>query len=68
MRSARAVLYRRLALVAKEKADADLLRKLADERDQGLLCAAELPSAWPSFKSEQPTKAKAQFAWKFSDD
>ena len=55
--STRAVRYRRLALAAKVKADADLLLKLADECDRGLLCVAEWRSARPSFKNEQSSKA-----------
>jgi hypothetical protein len=38
MSNARAVRYRRLALAADKKANADLLLKLADECDRGLLC------------------------------
>ena len=41
MSSARAVRYRRLALAEEDKAKADLLLKLADECDRGLLCTAE---------------------------
>jgi hypothetical protein len=65
MSSARAVRYRRLALAAKVKADADLLLKLADECDRGLVCAAEWRSERPSFKNEQPRAedAKARFEW-----
>jgi hypothetical protein len=66
MSNARAVRYRRLAPAAKVKADADLLLKLADECDRGLLCVAEWRSARPSFKNEQPPKAgdaKARLGW-----
>ena len=45
MSSARAIRYRRLALAQEDKATADLLLKLADECDQGLLCTAEWRSA-----------------------
>ena len=41
MNSVRAIRYRRLALAEEDKAKADLLLKLAHERDQGLLCTAE---------------------------
>jgi hypothetical protein len=67
MSSVRAVRYRKLALATKERADADLLLKLADECDRGLLCTTEWLSAQPSFE-EPPSKAKARIQWKFSDD
>ena len=57
MSDARAIRYRRLALAEKDKATADLLLKLADECDQGLLCTAEWCSARLSRKNEQPPKA-----------
>ena len=57
MSNARAVRYRRLALAEEDKAKADLLHKLADESDRGLLCTAEWLSARPSLKNEQPPKA-----------
>jgi hypothetical protein len=66
MSNARAVRYRKLALAQEDKATADLLLKLADECDRGLLCTAEWRSARPSRKNEQPPKAgdaKAQFEW-----
>jgi hypothetical protein len=68
---ARAVRYRRLAFAAKVKADADLLFKLADECDRGLLCVAEWRSALPSFKNEQPSKAAddiVRFDWNWLND
>jgi putative ABC transport system permease protein len=40
MSNARAVRYRRLALATDDKANTDLLLKLADECDRGLLCVA----------------------------
>ena len=40
MSSARAIRYRRLALAEQDKATADLLLKLADECDRGVLCTA----------------------------
>jgi hypothetical protein len=57
MSNARAVRYRRLARAERDKAKADLLHKLADECDRGLLCTAEWISAQPSLKNEQPPKA-----------
>ena len=66
MSNARAVRYRRLALAEQDKAKADLLYKLADESDRGLLCTAEWLSARPSVRNEQPPKsgdAKAQPEW-----
>jgi hypothetical protein len=47
MSNARTVRYRRLALASGEKADAELLLKLADECDRGILCVAEWRSALP---------------------
>jgi len=66
MSSARAVRHRKLALAAKQRADADLLRKLADECDRGILCSAVWLSARPSFENDQPSKAgyaDARFEW-----
>ena len=57
MSNPRAVRYRRLALASGDQADADLLLKLADECDRGMLCTAEWLSARPSLKNEQPPKA-----------
>ena len=68
MSNARGIRYRRLALVAKDKANTDLLLKLADECDRGLLCTAEWLSARPSFENEAPSKANERIKWKFSDD
>jgi hypothetical protein len=47
MSNARAIRYRRLALASSDKANADLLLRLADECDQGILCTAEWRSALP---------------------
>ena len=66
MSSARAIRYRRLALAEEDKARADLLLKLADECDRGILCTAEWRSARPSRKNEHPPKAgdaKDRFEW-----
>ena len=66
MSNARAIRYRRLALAQEDKATADLLLKLADECDRGLLCTAEWRSARLSRKNEQRPKvgdAKARFEW-----
>jgi hypothetical protein len=57
MGNARAVRYRRLALAEEDRAKADLLLKLADESDRGILCTAEWLSARPYRKIEQPPKA-----------
>ena len=57
MSNARADRYRRLARAEEDKAKADLLHKLADECDRGLLCTAEWLSAWPSLENEQPPNA-----------
>jgi hypothetical protein len=64
MTNTRAIRYRRLSLPQDDKAAADLLLKLADECDQGLLCTAEWRSARISPKSEQPPKAAAA-KWRF---
>ena len=58
MSNARAVRYSRMALATDDKAVADLLLKLADECDRGLLCTAEWISARPYRKNEQPPKAE----------
>jgi hypothetical protein len=66
MSNGRAIRYRRLALAQKDNATADLLLKLADECDQGILCTAEWRSIRLSRKNEQPPKAgdaKARFEW-----
>lgn len=57
MSNARAVRYRRLALATDDKSNADLLLKLADECDRGLLCNAEWLSHRLSWKNEPPPKA-----------
>ena len=57
MSSARAIRYRRLALAQEDKATADLLLKLADECDRGILCTAEWRSARLPRKNEQLAKA-----------
>jgi hypothetical protein len=58
MGNARAVRYRRLALATDDKAIADLLLKLAEECDRGLLCTAEWASARLSRKNAEPPKAE----------
>jgi hypothetical protein len=57
MSNAGAVRYRRLALASGDRTNVDLLLKLADESDRGMLCTAEWLSARPSLKNEQPPKA-----------
>jgi hypothetical protein len=64
MSNARAIRYRRLALAEKDKAKADLLLKLADECDQGLLCTAEWAFGAVLRKNEQPP-GDAQFRFKW---
>jgi hypothetical protein len=66
MSSVRAIRYRRLALAQQDKSIADLLLKLADECEQGILCTAQWRSAWPPRKGEQPPKAggaEVRFEW-----
>ena len=53
-KNVRAPRYRKLALASGEKADADLLLKLADECDRGILCTADWK--WPPRKNEQQPK------------
>jgi hypothetical protein len=60
MSTPQAVRYRRLALSEEEKGKADLLLKLADECDRGLLCTAE----WRSASSLKNVQLKSQL---FSD-
>jgi hypothetical protein len=71
MSSARAIRYRRLALAEQDKANSDLLLKLADECDRGILCTAQWRSARLSSKNEQPPKAgdaNARFEWSSLND
>jgi hypothetical protein len=66
MSSVRAVRYRKLAIAQQDKTIADLLLKLADECDRGILCTAGWRSAWGSRKNEQPPKAedaRFRFEW-----
>ena len=66
MSNARAIRYRRLALASREKANTDLLLKLADECDRGILCTAQWRSARLPRKNEQPPRAedaKFRFEW-----
>ena len=55
MSNPRAVRYRRLALEQEKTAKADLLHKIADESDRGLLCTAERLLVR---RNEQPPKAE----------
>jgi hypothetical protein len=64
MSNARVIRYRRLALASSDKANADLLLRLADECDRGILCTAEWRSARPW--NEQPPTAgddRLRFVW-----
>ena len=65
MSSVRAIRYRKLALAQQDKAIADLLLKLADECDRGILCTAEWHSALPSRRDEKPKAggAEPRFEW-----
>jgi hypothetical protein len=49
----RAIRYRKLALAEEDRANADLLLKLAEESDRGLLCTADWLSARP-YRSIEP--------------
>jgi hypothetical protein len=64
MTNARAIRYRRLALASGDKANADLLLKLADECDRGLLCTAEWAFGAVIRKNKQPP-GDAQFRFKW---
>ena len=64
MSNARAVRYRRLALAEDDKTKVDLLLKLADECDLGLLCTAEWRSGGQSFKNVQPSKPEEFKMWR----
>ena len=71
MSNARALRYRRLALAQEDKATADLLLKLADECDRGLLCTAEWRSARLPRKTEPLPKAgeaRPRFEWEPYDN
>jgi hypothetical protein len=63
MSNARAVRYRRLALATDDKAIADLLLKLADECDRGLLCTAEWASAAGPSRKPKAEDARMPFQW-----
>jgi len=66
MSNARALRYRRLAFAQEDKATADLLLKLADECDRGLLCTAEWCSVRLPRKNELLPKAgdaRPRFEW-----
>jgi hypothetical protein len=60
MSTARAVRYRRLALATGDQANADLLLKLADECDRGMLCTAEWRRVRPYLQNEQPPKVPVE--------
>jgi hypothetical protein len=63
MTSTRAMRYRTLALAEEDRAKADLLLKLADECDRGLLCTADWLSARP-YKIQQVQQEEFKFkAW-----
>jgi hypothetical protein len=63
MSNARAVRYRRLALIEQDNEKAKLLQLIADEADRGVLFTSEWlsrPSSLPKNQSpEKPTDAKA---------
>jgi len=58
MSNPRAVRYRRLALAEEDREKADLLYKLADEVDKGVLCTAQWISA-RSLKATLDDQVKA---------
>jgi hypothetical protein len=58
MGNARSVRYRRLALAEQDKANADLLFRLADECDRGILCTSEWLFSNRLYSNEQPRNAE----------
>jgi hypothetical protein len=62
MGNARSVRYRRLALAEEDKAKADLLLRLADECDRGILCTADWPARL-SHNARPPKAGNAKFDW-----
>jgi hypothetical protein len=70
MANVRAVRYLRLALAEKDKTKVDLLLKLADECDRGILCTSERLSARPSRQDVRPQNAgnaEARVDWEPSN-
>jgi hypothetical protein len=66
MSNARAMRYRKLALAEKDRGKADLLFKLADECERGVLCTATWLSARSHCNGEKPPQdIKAGFGWEF---
>jgi hypothetical protein len=63
MANTRALRYRRLSLAENDKGKADLLLKLADESDRGILCTSEWLSARLSLQEERLQDAKVRFGW-----
>jgi len=66
MSSVRAIRYRKLAIAQQDKTVADLLLKLADECDRGILCTAKWKLAWPPRKNGLPPQAgdtEFRFEW-----
>jgi hypothetical protein len=60
--SSRAIRYRRLALAQVDKAISDLLFKLADESDRGILCTTEWRSA-RRYAAQPRTKQDDPMPW-----
>jgi hypothetical protein len=58
MSNPRAVRYRRLALAEEDKQKADLLYKIADEADEGVLVTADWMTAAKYMR--EPDKARDQ--------
>jgi hypothetical protein len=56
MSNPRAVRYRRLALVEEDREKADLLYKLADEADRGVLVTADWMSARGYMRQPEKTE------------
>jgi hypothetical protein len=58
MSNPRAVRYRRLALAEQDRVKADMLYKLADEADRGVLVTAEWMTA--AVYAREPEKEKTE--------
>jgi len=50
----RAVRYRRLALAEPDKAKVELLQKIADEAERGVLCTVDQKQLVPEVASAKP--------------
>jgi hypothetical protein len=63
MNGLRAVRYRRLALASGDRANKDLLLKIADESDRGMLCTAEWIWGRRPVQNEAPKAPDTGWGW-----